>query len=159
MSEEKIELTAIIKPNIRNPFQKLVFNAVLGTQFDQFSWDGNSFTKESIIRMFQNITRVKFINFGISSKNTQVMHSIQELFVSKAAIDEIEIIAKSSSETEVTYVAPINYQIKQADNTTLASLKLPGTKIVRIVPIKDFEGQLIYQVDFSLNRGASLEVY
>lgn len=159
MSEEKIELTAIIKPDIRNPFHKLIFNAVLGTQFDQFSWDGKSFTKESILRMFQNITRVKFINFGISSTKIPVMHSIQELFVSKATIDELEIIAESSSEIEVKYVTPINYQIKQAENKTLASLKLPKTKIVRIVPVKDFGGQLIYQVDFSLSQGSSLVVY
>lgn len=158
MSDENIKLTTIIKPDIRNPFSKLVFKRMgLATQYDPIAYSENQYTKESIVRMFRNITHSQFMHLSISSKEIQLMHTLQGLFTSQATIDELEIIAETPSEFELRVDTSMENQIKQAASTqTLATLKLPRTQIIRNLPVTDFGGSLSYLVTFQLSGGSAL---
>lgn len=159
MSEEKIKLTAIIKVDIRNPFSNLVFNPALGSLYDSVLFGQEDFTKESILRMFRNIIHGKSMQVAISSNEIKVMHSLQGLFISKATIDELEIIAEISSDFEFSFDTKIEDRLKKTIPTTLATLKLPRTQIVSIFPTKDFTERLTYLLSFNLSGGAALVAY
>ncbi len=150
MSEENIELIAVIKPDIRNPFDKLVF-------WTNFMGSKANHTKESILRAFRNISRAGTLTLIISAGEINAVHSMQEIFVRETEINEIELIAESNSDYEFV-ISPTNYQIKKPATTTVATLKLPKAKIFSIRPRKS-EDQLLYLITFDLSGGSSMFSY
>lgn len=151
MSEKSIDLTAVIRLDVRNPFSKLVF----WTNF--MGSDPAKRTKESTLRAFRNISSVSVVTLIISAREILAVHSMQELFVSQKEIYEIELIAQSSSEYEVD-LSPTNFQIKKPATTTVATLKLPRAKIFSIYPDKS-EDHLLYIVTFKLSGVSSIVSY
>jgi len=154
MSEENIELTAIIREDIRNPLGKLVFlTNFLGSKPNR--------TKEITLRAFRNISRASTLTLVISAGEIHTVHSLQEIFTWKKEINEIELIAESHSEPEyerVNYL-PSNFRIKEAATTTVATLKLPRAKIFNITAGKTENHLLYYLVTFDLSGGASMVSY
>lgn len=151
MSENNINIRAVITNDIRNPFDKLLF----WTNF--MGSDPAKRTKETTLRAFRNISQAKLLILIVSAQETHVVHSLQELFIREKEIDELELIAESHSEYEFA-VSPTNFQIKNPGTTTVATLKLPGVKIFSITPNKA-EDQLIYVVTFKYGVGSSLVSY
>jgi hypothetical protein len=152
MSEENTELTAVIKSDIRNLVNKLVF----WTNF--MGSDPAKRTKEITLRAFRKISQAGTLILILSAPETHVVHSMQELFVQEKEINEIEIIAESSSDYEFA-ISTTNFQIKKPATTTVATLKLPRVKIFSITPTKGEENHLLYLVTFKYGVGSSLVSY